>query len=410
MDKPIRVIDRPRYMQTFACVGAACEEHCCQGWRVFLDRTTYKRYQEIRLDSLRDRLQKHVKKVDAPERSDDRYGLLGLADDGVCPMLNRDSKLCDVQSSLGAEYLSRTCDTYPRTHSQRGRREEEFAHLSCPEAARLALADPAALDLTPTPMLEGAEQPDVEDEDVVRAHAQMLYATARTLIGSKELSASEALIALGLIVRKPRALWETAQPHERGPAFVALMQRMSQPAALASMAASVRALPSSQEFHRAMLQALHEGYVATMSPRPRFKAVLDECATGLGIESGDLNGLVERLDAARRDWFDPVDAAHPWLLKNYLLNDLGRTGFPARDANSVELEYMHLAVRFALIKFYLVGVAAHRREAFGPDDYVRVIQAFSRNVEHSSWFLPHVIERLEKAGLNSVASAALLLR
>ena len=34
----------PQYVRKFACIGGACEDTCCQGWRVPIDKETYKKY------------------------------------------------------------------------------------------------------------------------------------------------------------------------------------------------------------------------------------------------------------------------------------------------------------------------------------------------------------------------------
>ena len=33
----------PEYYRQFQCIGGACEDTCCQGWTVDVDKTSYKR-------------------------------------------------------------------------------------------------------------------------------------------------------------------------------------------------------------------------------------------------------------------------------------------------------------------------------------------------------------------------------
>ncbi|EPC3544794.1 flagellin lysine-N-methylase, partial [Aeromonas hydrophila] len=34
----------PRFRSTFHCIGPACEEHCCQGWSIQIDKPTFRLY------------------------------------------------------------------------------------------------------------------------------------------------------------------------------------------------------------------------------------------------------------------------------------------------------------------------------------------------------------------------------
>ena len=35
---------QPDYADEFRCLGAECEENCCQGWGVYVDKGTYTKY------------------------------------------------------------------------------------------------------------------------------------------------------------------------------------------------------------------------------------------------------------------------------------------------------------------------------------------------------------------------------
>ncbi len=44
---------RPEYAERFRCIGPTCEDSCCVGWRVDIDKATYIKYQSISPGSLR---------------------------------------------------------------------------------------------------------------------------------------------------------------------------------------------------------------------------------------------------------------------------------------------------------------------------------------------------------------------
>ena len=64
--------------------------------------------------------------------------------DGRCPFLNPEN-LCDIHTALGENALSETCRLYPRFYADFGSLREAGLSLSCPEAARLILSNPAPM-------------------------------------------------------------------------------------------------------------------------------------------------------------------------------------------------------------------------------------------------------------------------
>ena len=36
-----------RYMDRFGCIGPDCEDHCCWGWKVLVDKNTYENIDQI---------------------------------------------------------------------------------------------------------------------------------------------------------------------------------------------------------------------------------------------------------------------------------------------------------------------------------------------------------------------------
>jgi hypothetical protein len=35
---------QPRYAKDFQCIGPDCEDSCCEGWTVYVDKASYKKY------------------------------------------------------------------------------------------------------------------------------------------------------------------------------------------------------------------------------------------------------------------------------------------------------------------------------------------------------------------------------
>jgi lysine-N-methylase len=79
-------------------------------------------------------------------RSARHHALAVLQSNGDCSFLAAD-RLCSLQRRYGAEVLSDTCTTYPRSVSRSGARLELAGVSSCPEVARQLLLHEDALEL-----------------------------------------------------------------------------------------------------------------------------------------------------------------------------------------------------------------------------------------------------------------------
>lgn len=133
-----------RFVADFECIGAACEESCCQvGWQIPIDEAHFRRLRRAVGEAEFSRL---VSPLPPAERSRARHGLLVLDERGACLQLDPQG-LCGTQAGHGPEVLSDTCALYPRMASMLAGRRELQMVLSCPEVARLALLRSGATDL-----------------------------------------------------------------------------------------------------------------------------------------------------------------------------------------------------------------------------------------------------------------------
>lgn len=116
-------------LDRFVCTGADCEETCCKGWRIGIDKDSYKAYRR-KTGAFGRRL---FWGIDHRKRC---FRLKGSA----CAFLNRDG-FCDIYKEMGREGMCRECREYPRHVEDYGVRREAMLCLSCPEAARVILGD-----------------------------------------------------------------------------------------------------------------------------------------------------------------------------------------------------------------------------------------------------------------------------
>ena len=147
-----------RYMTRFRCIGAECEDSCCENWHILLDKSSYKRIRRALNGSPGER-KRFGDSVDRCHQAADRksfYAELKLKPDGSCRFLTSE-KQCHLHAHYGESVLPNICASYPRVTQLVGERVELSGRLSCPEVARLCLLaeDGVEIDRLEPEVLEG---------------------------------------------------------------------------------------------------------------------------------------------------------------------------------------------------------------------------------------------------------------
>ncbi len=150
-----------QYAQSFRCIGSACEDTCCHGWRVPIDEATYERYQALPPGPLSALIRENVAPASESERAKNPsiFAIIRMNAENSCPMLSED-RLCRIQSEYGETLLSHTCATYPRIVHADTRGSITALTLSCPEAARLVLLHPGLMATCAYPDTKAPPDPE----------------------------------------------------------------------------------------------------------------------------------------------------------------------------------------------------------------------------------------------------------
>jgi lysine-N-methylase len=392
----------PRYVQSFACIGPACSDTCCSGWSVPLDRETYQSWQTIQVHAAGTSLTARTRAAHADEKiGTGDCAVLEQTPEGACTWLT-DEKLCAVQARCGEDALPLVCHTYPRQRARAQDRVSMYLNLGCPEAARLALSDPAAMDMVtaadpvsirPPPMRErrsaglaGSAECADASLDAVEAAAELLADAARSMICTPLLTPWQALAlywhAISSIVTNDPA--EKAQEIEKITAVQRLAREESELLEAARAAEKfvsdlLYSIPDLLQTARMWARAL----LRKARPTQKHSALTQILSTFDLSADGDAppsDASCETYLQALGQWFEPFDAAHPHLLKNFLLNRLGILNFPVSGRSGILNELAKEALHMQMLRVFLVGRAHVKQEAFGVDDYIEVVQAYTRYV------------------------------
>ena len=158
-------ISKPDYFDRFRCLAGSCPDSCCQEWEVQVDGDSAASYRALP-GTLGDCLRRCL-------RDEEGETYLTIAD-RRCPMWRTDG-LCRIQAELGEAALCKTCREFPRLTHDYGDFVEQGLELSCPEAARLILNEPAALVTAEVPG-NGEAEYDTEAMEILKATRQKALA------------------------------------------------------------------------------------------------------------------------------------------------------------------------------------------------------------------------------------------
>lgn len=412
------------YAQRFRCIGPACEDTCCQGWRIPVDAAALDRYHGLASSPLKSQIVSSIVQAPAPGsgRETDTpnpsaaaspQSILRLKDDGHCALLTPQS-LCSIHEQLGEEFLPAVCASYPRVERQLGPVTETALALSCPEAARLVLLGPSLLNSV------GPQQgAALEAGGSAPPWFAEIRSTTLALIGARNLPLWQRLFLLCLLCHRLDAI-EAGQLRAEMPDYLATFRTGAASGALTPRMESMPFDPQAQldVILRLAGLMLHRSRVS-----PRFADCIAAFTSGIGNgPSANLATLTASYSDAYHQWFDPFERRHPHILENYLINLVVLQRFPFGRVSDLSVcdsssngtakgrEFARLAAQFALVRGILIGVAGHHRERFSTEHVVHTVQAVSRHFDHHPEFLASAYTLLAESRLDSIAGLSILLR
>jgi lysine-N-methylase len=411
------------YAGNFRCIGSACEDTCCAGWAVNVDRLTYAKYGEMAASPLHILMQQRIQ-PNLTSKSDRDFAQMQLQPNGDCPFLSAE-RLCSIQIEHGAEALSPTCSEFPRSSRRIDGREETSLQLSCPEAARLVLLNRQFL--RPKGHVGGQRE---RYRRLAVSAANLLPASGNPyqyfwelrrwillLLGDRSYPLWQRLFILGMFCKRLPAFTppaETVAP--RGvPKLIQSYAEIMTHAQLRGSLDQIPARPEAQFF--LVVQVLQ--LLSQLQPLPpRFLDCLSDCLKGIGAmhdapdpDVHSTPSVARYIDATTR-YYLPFFKKNEYMLENYLLSYVIRKRFPYGEEFSVTnplAEFTLMALRFALVKGLLIGMAGHYRERFAAEHVVKLVQAFVRSVEHHPPTVAEMLKCIQKGNLENSEAIAMML-
>lgn len=154
----------PDYYPQFHCIADKCEETCCAGWQIVIDRQSLRKYVHMK-GPYRRRLLFSINYLNSTFLQDE---------DKNCAHLNKDG-LCELYRNAGPESLCRTCRLFPRHIEEFENVREISLELSCPEVCRMVLEKQEKVTYRTFERHSGKSEENFEDYDDL-FYSQLDYA------------------------------------------------------------------------------------------------------------------------------------------------------------------------------------------------------------------------------------------
>ncbi|MBE0465819.1 MAG: flagellin lysine-N-methylase [Candidatus Desulforudis sp.] len=364
------------YMAGFKCLASACADNCCRYWSIPVDDRFHDRFSQRCLEA--QTYHRHF-----PARFKQGRGfraVLPLDDDGKCVFLRPDG-LCDIHCTYGEHCLPDACALYPRITTRMNDRLECAASFSCPEMGQRALFLNSGLQLDENrvhlPRLKAMVSIDLENPEIY----QQLRRCCLEILQARRLAVENRMVLLGeLISELGDGLPD--QPHRLG----LICTAFTRTARAGKWHPPGRPVP---ELHLATAKALLSLRFGFVLDCPDSHSLLSRSTAGA---AGTGRGTVDRyLDTYRRKLAPGLTRLGP-VLENFLVNSVFKDRFllpgqPYRD------QFIDLVIRFVLIRFLLVQVAAARE--LSPGSVTAAVMIFSRSLDHHGAYFQRARQHLQ---------------
>lgn len=376
MAKKVQVVI-PSYVLDFKCIGGECEDSCCIGWDIDIDKLTFRKYFRSKNTEMKKEFSKYVYINEACDSEDVDYGRVRIKSNKWCPFLN-DKKLCDIYTNLGEDYLSNVCYSYPRIYNILDDVYEMSLFMSCPEAVRQLMKNKEPLKFIRQKVTldkfivhSYINTKDPEWKNTPIKSLKSIRNSCITIIQNRALSIEQRLLELGKELSKSQSLDNNF---------------------------SSASIESSQNtkfqmaFFKDTIDSLH---VFDEIDSPVFKGFTKQVLEVFNID--DEHRLSEQTaiyETSIKQVLDPFMEENSYMFEHYLTNFMYQGNFPFTENQSVFDGYLMLVLRYSFLRFYLTGIGSAKGNIL-EEDVILLIQVYTKVIEHHKTFIIDLLQELK---------------
>ncbi len=378
----------PSYIKGFKCIGGACEDSCCIGWDIDIDKITYRKYFRTKDPVMKKEFVKHVFKNDACDCEEVDYGRMYIDKSKWCPFLNED-KLCRIYSNLGEGYLSNVCHSYPRVYNVLNNVYEISLYMSCPEAIRKLLSKKEPIQFI-------SNQENL-DKHIVHSYVN----TKDKLWNGSPIKRLKELRGMSIDTIQDRN-----RPLLKRILKLGLKLESSDNSSFQDPIKVKNNYTFQLGFFKDVIDSLK---VFTEIDSPVFVEYTKNILSGFKLkEDSTLVEKTKYYETSMKKVVEPFMKENSYLFEHYLVNSMFQGNFPFTINQDKFDGYLMLVIRFTFIRFYLAGIAAKNGQ-ITKDDVVLMIQIHTKTISHHKTFIPDLLEDLKQKQLDNMDFISIIL-
>ncbi|MFD2870643.1 flagellin lysine-N-methylase [Kurthia populi] len=388
----------PTYFNEFQCIGGACEDTCCAGWRIDIDQKTFKKYKKESNLNIKKELQKNIKRNRSADVNEFNYGQFKMDDNNACTMLTKDG-LCSIQNILGAEALCHTCTVYPREIATINNIFEKTLTLSCPEAARIILNRPEGLDfieeegIEHIPSLTNFTQSIEENELFWKVRIFMI-----DTLQNRKHSLETRLLIIAMFLQKYIELKslnaQTIEP---------LVQKYNTYLKMDDLQSLFKNIHI--QYDKQLQFSLS---ILNYKSSKEFNDLTTVIKNNLKLNDNNfLNESIEEFKLALSKNYIPFISKYAFILENYLVNAVFEKIKQANPQHIID-GFTSICVDFAMLRIFISGYLSNSESLL--EDAIYIIQKYNKSLSHNSSYKSIISNILQQNHASILSQITMMIR
>lgn len=395
---------KPVYYGDFKCIANKCIDSCCIGWRVDIDKKSYKKYKKVKGEFSKKINESIVRNKSA--NADLQYGKMKL-NNNRCKMLNEDN-LCDLYVILGENYLCNTCKMYPREINKYEDIYERNLSMSCPEVARYIVKIKEKFSFN----MEEETLSDLDKSYIFNNKKdENLYnllwesrILSMEVIQFKEIELWKRIVFLKLIVDKVQNRIDESNYNN----YLELLNILRSEITNINVINSLDKIPSLLNMKLRFVQSVLQAKNNQGTDNEKYINLIYEYNELFEKSNNneDILKLIEKKENEFNDYLKDKENILENLLI-YLIYKYFMTALNTKDLNKATNK---IIIIYATIKALLLARYNKNNKELKEEDFVEIFYVFSRVVEHNSVFLNELYKNIKEAGYDNINYVTILVR
>jgi len=393
----------PEYLDEFKCIGGECEDNCCMGWDVDIDKITFKQYNEVQDDEIKTIIQNNVLKNKNYTNENSDYAKVKLSKEKRCPFLNN-NYYCNIQCKFGENYLSNVCASFPRILNKIDNEYEMSLDVACPEAARLILSKEKGLNLIEREKILNKyiinDVIETNSEETWLKYFKEIRNFSIKIIKNRNFTLNERLYILGDFIEKLEYVdYEIDDVYKFIDEYnINAVKKLYKNDKLNYV--------FQVSFFKNMVDSLN---IANEIDSVNFKNYTRDLLNGINADSNDdIKINAHKYMNVFEYYMESYINNNSFVFENYLVNFMYNNLFPFLEGEYMFDSYIMLLVRYSLIRFYLTGMYLNNKTE-SKDNIIKFIQVFAKAIEHDKNYLEEVLEYIKENEFDNMEFANMLI-